>query len=410
MNWFAKSIRCCLILVATFSVGSGCSYVHVLKKETLPDGGEYHWAELQTPKGRAVESSPVFYIPSPPPPGTDRHSTLQRCAHDSLRHWIRSALTSMTGKMEDPGVPEISELLVECAKALPATTRNWTRIPNPQDSTGRSGCWTLPARDPDVEHDAGPWLLCEPRRHEVDNPLLQAAMDCAWWRHWEWFVDLSLAIAARERGEAVAFPLRPDTAVVVGQCVDELERIAEVGSKYPGVSVEELVELFRTTQERGANVTGGSTDLTVEPVIINHIEIYGSSGEGTTSTSESTRVLGPDGLLDVDCEISFGSDSAKLTDGSKPCLDAVAQAILEHPAFSTIEVEGHTNQRGTARHNQLLSEARAEAVAAHLIAAGVEPKRLTTVGRGSTDPRCEPLELPKCLADNRRVELHVRRR
>ena len=59
---------------------------------------------------------------------------------------------------------------------------------------------------------------------------------------------------------------------------------------------------------------------------------------------------------------------------------------------------------GTREHNQALSEARAKAVVAALIAAGIAADRLSAAGFGPDQPIADN-ENPEGRAKNRRVEL-----
>jgi outer membrane protein OmpA-like peptidoglycan-associated protein len=69
-----------------------------------------------------------------------------------------------------------------------------------------------------------------------------------------------------------------------------------------------------------------------------------------------------------------------------------------------VTIEGHTDSIGGARPNQTLSERRAEAVRARLVAAGIAAARLKAVGYGAARPR-ETNSTIEGRARNRRVEL-----
>ena len=65
-------------------------------------------------------------------------------------------------------------------------------------------------------------------------------------------------------------------------------------------------------------------------------------------------------------------------------------------------IEGHTDARGVPAANLRLSQQRADEVRLYLMALGVHPARLKTVGKGSSEPAnvLDPLS-----ADNRRVRV-----
>jgi len=74
---------------------------------------------------------------------------------------------------------------------------------------------------------------------------------------------------------------------------------------------------------------------------------------------------------------------------------------------STISIEGHTDNTGTANYNRILSQRRANAVADILVNNGVPPARLYAVGRGENEPVASNLSATG-RAQNRRVEIVIR--
>lgn len=54
----------------------------------------------------------------------------------------------------------------------------------------------------------------------------------------------------------------------------------------------------------------------------------------------------------------------------------------KRPDVIAVVITGHADTAGTQEYNQALSEARARAVAEHMIAAGVDPALVTTIGMG----------------------------
>jgi OmpA-OmpF porin, OOP family len=89
-------------------------------------------------------------------------------------------------------------------------------------------------------------------------------------------------------------------------------------------------------------------------------------------------------------------------------LDQVAHALAEQPRDATFDIEGYTDSTGSEQENQALSEQRAQAVADKLQQSGIDPSRITVVGRGEAAPIADN-GTPEGRASNRRVEIVVER-
>ena len=89
--------------------------------------------------------------------------------------------------------------------------------------------------------------------------------------------------------------------------------------------------------------------------------------------------------LTFDGGIMFAENSAALSASSKKSLDHIAASLVKYP-YRRVVIEGHTDGTGTTRHNQLLSEKRADAVAAYLATRQVERDRIDTRGYGEKQP------------------------
>jgi OOP family OmpA-OmpF porin len=100
----------------------------------------------------------------------------------------------------------------------------------------------------------------------------------------------------------------------------------------------------------------------------------------------------------------FDFGSAQLRPESSAALPAIVDAIRSVPG-GALRLEGHTDSIGDAARNQRLSQARADAVRAALVAIdGTLAARLTEVGWGATKPVAGNDTL-EGRAQNRRVEL-----
>jgi outer membrane protein OmpA-like peptidoglycan-associated protein len=93
---------------------------------------------------------------------------------------------------------------------------------------------------------------------------------------------------------------------------------------------------------------------------------------------------------------------------SGPARDEVGRiaAVLRQFSEHAVSVEGHTDAVGSEVANQRLSEQRAEAVRAALIAAGIDPARVTAVGYGQNRPIADNATAAG-RAQNRRVEIVI---
>jgi outer membrane protein OmpA-like peptidoglycan-associated protein len=86
-------------------------------------------------------------------------------------------------------------------------------------------------------------------------------------------------------------------------------------------------------------------------------------------------------------------------------LNQVADSLAANPAMKA-EIGGHTDNTGNDKHNQKLSEKRAQAVKAYLVKRGIAGDRLTAKVYGKSQP-VDTNETPEGRELNRRVELKV---
>lgn len=84
--------------------------------------------------------------------------------------------------------------------------------------------------------------------------------------------------------------------------------------------------------------------------------------------------------------IFYDFDKATLRPESKEALDEMARMLADNPNV-TVEMGSHTDRKGSNEYNDRLSERRAKSVVDYLIAAGVDPRRLTWKGYGETQPK-----------------------
>lgn len=81
----------------------------------------------------------------------------------------------------------------------------------------------------------------------------------------------------------------------------------------------------------------------------------------------------------------FDFNKFELTGHGKDTLGVIVQFLQTH-ADSRIEVQGHTDSRGTEVYNQKLSLRRANAVKEFLVSQGIAESRIATKGLGESEP------------------------
>ncbi len=102
-------------------------------------------------------------------------------------------------------------------------------------------------------------------------------------------------------------------------------------------------------------------------------------------------------------DIYFDTAKATLKPESADAIAQIAKALTAHPALK-VEIDGHTDNMGTAESNLVLSQHRAESVRTELVAKGIGASRLTAKGFGQGKPVAAN-DSETGRAKNRRVEL-----
>jgi OmpA-OmpF porin, OOP family len=111
--------------------------------------------------------------------------------------------------------------------------------------------------------------------------------------------------------------------------------------------------------------------------------------------------------LVTDCEVKitqqihFEFNKDKIRPESFPVLDAVVEVMNKHPDIK-LEVQGHTDNKGSAKYNLNLSDRRAASVMSYLTSHGVTPGRLASHGYGFDRPL-----VPNTTAENRALNRRV---
>jgi OmpA-OmpF porin, OOP family len=122
---------------------------------------------------------------------------------------------------------------------------------------------------------------------------------------------------------------------------------------------------------------------------------------GFIDASEMKKAIDARGRVAL--HINFDVDKATLRPDAQPLLNEINKLLNADPALK-LSIEGHTDNSGTATHNQALSTARARSVLGALVGLGIDPARLQSRGYGQGQPVADNGS-EAGRAKNRRVEL-----
>jgi len=149
----------------------------------------------------------------------------------------------------------------------------------------------------------------------------------------------------------------------------------------------------------GATV-GGATGA----VIGHQMDKQAEEIKNTVPDAKVERV-GEGIVVEFSSNVLFGFDESTLSADAKTSLDKLVKVLKEYPD-TDIEVQGHTDSKGSVTYNQALSERRANAVSGYLDGKGIAASRLTIKGFGETVPKYEN-NTAEGRTENRRVEFLI---
>lgn len=126
------------------------------------------------------------------------------------------------------------------------------------------------------------------------------------------------------------------------------------------------------------------------------------AGLASNSGCPEVKVINPDAFVEA---ILFNINRVNFKPGVTQQLDGMIGVMNEFPT-SEFDINGYTDNTGTAAYNLMLSEKRANAVKDYLVENGVEASRLSAKGYGEENP-VESNRTRAGRAKNRRVEVKV---
>lgn len=186
--------------------------------------------------------------------------------------------------------------------------------------------------------------------------------------HWAGYVPAAKVACAFKNGEA------PQTGDWAGVALHAVINAAVIG----GVSKIAGADNKRAILYGAAGATGLYLTLL-------GMAYYEESCKEVKTTTTTTEVVLLPKEIKVSQQIFFDTDKATIKPVSLPVIDEVARVMKENPAV-TIEIQGHTDNAGTADYNKTLSQNRANSVMAYLVSRGILPTRMTAKGYGLEVP------------------------
>ena len=145
---------------------------------------------------------------------------------------------------------------------------------------------------------------------------------------------------------------------------------------------------------------GGATGA----VIGNKMDKQAKEIENTVPDAKVERV-GEGIVVEFSSNVLFGFDSSNLSAEAKSNLDKLVKVLNVYPD-TDIEVQGHTDSKGSAAYNRNLSVQRASAVSGYLNNQGIANNRVNIKGLGEDLPKYDN-NTEDGRSQNRRVEFLI---
>jgi peptidoglycan-associated lipoprotein len=102
-------------------------------------------------------------------------------------------------------------------------------------------------------------------------------------------------------------------------------------------------------------------------------------------------------------DIYFDYDSSKVSDAAMQRIESNVELLKENPQMR-VQVEGHTDERGTSDYNMALGSARAKSVRDVMVSLGISSSKIETISYGEELP-LDAGQTEMAFAKNRRAHL-----
>ena len=151
-------------------------------------------------------------------------------------------------------------------------------------------------------------------------------------------------------------------------------------------------------------IIGAAVGGTAGAVIGNKMDKQAEEIAKTVPDAKVERV-GEGIVVEFSSNVLFAFDKSDLSADAKTSLDKLVKVLDSYPD-TDIEVQGHTDSKGSLAYNQNLSENRAAVVSGYLKDKKIDYSRITIKGFGETVPKYDN-ETADGRSQNRRVEFLI---
>ncbi len=151
-------------------------------------------------------------------------------------------------------------------------------------------------------------------------------------------------------------------------------------------------------------IIGATVGGAAGAVIGNQMDKQAEEIKKTVPDAKVERV-GEGIVVEFNSNVLFGFDESTLSADARTSLDKLVKVLDTYPD-TDIEIQGHTDSKGSVAYNQALSERRAAAVSGYLEGQTINASRLTIKGFGEDLPKYEN-NTAEGRTENRRVEFLI---
>lgn len=213
--------------------------------------------------------------------------------------------------------------------------------------------------------------------------------------------DFNLDGGVQKLEEAAGVSIMPQAAVTFDFTFErnvKVETPTETPADDTTPAEEETVVAEETAPEQPAEENTAEVTVAAEETSqVEEAETTEVAAATPAKTETSEPALEPDGNFSTEAclgrfeilsrtdNIKFSSGSSRLDDTSAPLLNQLVEVVSRCPEMR-LEVGGHTDNVGSKRSNQRLSERRARSVVRYLTDRGIDNKMLVAKGYGEAEP------------------------